>query len=250
MSSLSTGRLVPFQRCGPAENMAIDQMLLESVAAGGQPTVRLYGWAEPTLSLGYFQPVSQRDSHQASRQLAMVRRATGGGAIVHHHELTYSVAVPWSSGQVGANSDLYQQVHQAMIQALHDTGVRAIRFDQAAAEACYECPFLCFMRRSSNDLIVNGYKVLGSAQRKARTAVLQHGSLILRASEFAPELPGVTDLTGRSLTIAKISDRFVDLLSVALSVRLIKQELVAAERARANETARQRFSSPTWLGRR
>jgi lipoate-protein ligase A len=250
MNSLNNGRLVPFHRCGPAENMAIDQLLLESVAAGGPPTVRLYGWDQPTLSLGYFQPIAQRDSHPASRQLAIVRRATGGGAIVHHHELTYSVSVPLNSGQVGANSDLYQRVHRAMIQALADMGVQAIRFDQSDSKSCYECPFLCFMRRSSNDLIVNGYKVLGSAQRKARTAVLQHGSLILRTSEFAPELPGVTDLTGRSVTIAQVGDRFVDCLGDELSLRLAEKELLASEQARAGQIACQRFASGAWLSRR
>ena len=250
MNTGNSPRLVPFQPGGPAENMAVDQLLLELVAAGGPATLRLYGWSEPTLSLGYFQQVRQRETHAASRSLAIVRRATGGGAIVHHHELTYSIAVPLASGQVGASNELYQRVHQAIINALSDFGVRATRFDQSAAVECYECPFLCFMRRSSNDLIVNGYKVLGSAQRKAKNAVLQHGSLILRASEFAPELPGLTDLTGQRVTIEQICDRVSTRLGESLLPGLVVGRLVDSERARAMEIAQQRFGSAAWLSRR
>ena len=250
MNSLRPARLVPFDRGGPAENMAVDQVLLESVAASGLPTLRLYGWSQPTLSLGYFQQAGQREGHAASRSLEVVRRATGGGAIVHHHELTYSVAVPLAPGQIGASSELYRQVHHALIETLADFGVRAARFDHSAAKSCYDCPFLCFMRRNSNDLIVHGYKVLGSAQRKARTAVLQHGSLILRASEFAPEVPGIADLTGESLTIEQISDRFTERLSEALLLRFAVRNLADAERQRAEEISVQRFGSAAWLDRR
>ncbi len=230
--------------------MAIDQMLLESVAASGQPTLRVYGWADPTLSLGYFQEVAEREAHQSSRPLAIVRRATGGGAIVHHHELTYSVFVPLEPVQIGANSNLYTLVHGAMIQALADLGIRAIRFDQSATKVCYDCPFLCFMRRSSNDLIVNGYKVLGSAQRKSRTAVLQHGSLILRSSEFAPELPGLAELTGKAISIGRVVERFVDHLGSGLAVRWTEDRLIQDEQQRADAIVRQRFGSASWLGRR
>lgn len=250
MNSLHPARLISFDRGGPAANMALDQVLLESVAAGAKPTLRLYGWSEPTLSLGYFQRAAERDAHAPSRSLAVVRRATGGGAIVHHHELTYSVVVPLASGQVGASDELYRQVHDAFIQALADLGVRAARFDQSCTTSCYDCPFLCFMRRNSNDLIVNGYKILGSAQRKARTAVLQHGSLILRASEFAPEIPGIVDLTGERLTIDQISDRIADRLGKALLLRFAVHDFDNAEHSRAGQISEQRFASSMWLDRR
>jgi lipoate-protein ligase A len=106
------------------------------------------------------------------------------------------------------------------------------------------------MRRNSNDLIVHGYKVVGSAQRKARTAVLQHGSLILRASEFAPEVPGIAELTGQSLTIKQISDRFAGCLGRALLLRFAASDLTNAELQRAREISVQRFAAAEWRDRR
>ncbi len=254
--SIPPGRLIPYQTCGGAENMAIDQMLLESVEASGQPTLRLYGWNEPTLSLGYFQSREDRQAHSSSRPLRMVRRATGGGAIVHHHELTYSIAVPLGSLSIGANRELYDKVHSAMIHALGDFGIAATTVGQSGYHSAVNSPFLCFMRRTNNDLVVSGYKVLGSAQRKSRRAVLQHGSLLLRASEFAPELPGVADLTGRSLAI----DEIVGCFSAHVRKGIFPESesdvtwehagLIESERQRASKISESRFGSTNWTDRR
>ncbi len=73
-----------------AWNMAVDEALLESAVAGGLPVFRLYQWSEPTLSLGYFQAVADRQQHPASHGCPLVRRRSGGGAILHAHELTYA----------------------------------------------------------------------------------------------------------------------------------------------------------------
>src|SRR5436190_15116613 len=78
-------------------NMAIDEALLESAATDGVATLRLYQWSEPTLSLGYFQAAEERERHQASTNCPLVRRASGGGAILHDRELTYSLALPEKS---------------------------------------------------------------------------------------------------------------------------------------------------------
>ncbi len=250
------GRLIPYQAVGGAENMAIDQMLLESVETTGRSTLRLYGWADPTLSLGYFQSVDERWRHSHSSTLAVVRRATGGGAIVHHHELTYSIATLLDSSSIGANQILYDRVHQSMIRALADLGVSATTFGQSGCRLLGDCPFLCFMRRSDNDLVVSGYKVLGSAQRKSRRAILQHGSLLLGASEFAPELPGVSDLTGRSVTIDQIATRFTTHVQNQLSVAdgpgvaWEAAGLTPTEQSRAEEILESRFGAAKWTDRR
>lgn len=250
------GRLIPYQAVGGAENMAIDQMLLESVETTGRSTLRLYGWAEPTLSLGYFQSVDERWRHSPSSTLAVVRRATGGGAIVHHHELTYSIATLLDSSSMGANQILYDRVHQSMIRALADLGVSATPFGQSGCRAGGDCPFLCFMRRSDNDLVVSGYKVLGSAQRKSRRAILQHGSLLLGASEFAPELPGVGNLTGRSVTIDEIADRFTThvqaevLVAGGTGLGWETCGLNQTEQSRAEEILESRFAAASWTNRR
>ena len=86
---------------GAAENMAIDQAILNSVSRTGVPVLRFYQWAEPTLSLGYFQGVAARAAHGHSDSICCVRRTTGGGAIVHDRELTYSVSIPVPASSAG-----------------------------------------------------------------------------------------------------------------------------------------------------
>ncbi len=235
--------------------MAIDQMLLESVDKSQVATLRLYGWSEPTLSLGYFQNLHDRHQHELSRKLAIVRRATGGGAIIHHHELTYSIAVPIDSTSLGANRTLYDKVHRAMIDSLAELAIHASTYADTAHADTATCenahrPFLCFMCRSDDDLIVNGYKILGSAQRKSRHAILQHGSLLVQASPHATELPGIIELTGLSPSMGEIADRFTEHVQGALSLEFIDQQLGDAELRRANEIAASRFGSTKWTSRR
>ena len=215
--SLTIGRLIPLHACRGAENMAVDQALLESVDASGRPALRFYTWRLPTLSLGYFQPESERRGHIESRLLDCVRRATGGGAIVHHHELTYSLAIPSSGASAGPRIDLYRQTHQSLVEALHEYGVHAspYRVVSDGGRIGQPNPFLCFQRRTDEDLIVHGYKVVGSAQRKSRNSMLQHGSVLFKASRWAPQLPGVEDLTGCMIPMEEFAMSFARRLGTA-----------------------------------
>ena len=180
--------LVPFETFGGARNMSIDQSLLEAVDAGGPAVLRFYGWSEPTLSLGYFQSVRDRESHRDSGELTLVRRATGGGAIVHDRELTYSVAVRPADRSPGGREELYQGIHAAIAEAVQESGLRVRAYRESAGRLQDPDAFLCFQRRTAEDLIAHGYKILGSAQRRGRHAVLQHGSLLLRSSPHAPRV--------------------------------------------------------------
>jgi lipoate-protein ligase A len=251
--SRQQGRLIALRAGDPAENMAVDQALHESVDRGGIPVLRLYTWSRPTLSLGYFQSFNDRRGHAESTDLVCVRRSTGGGAIVHHHELTYSLAIPIDASLAGPRLDLYQQTHLALIQTLTQFGVSAVPFGDDRRElpaAAGGDPFLCFQRRTDEDLIVAGYKVLGSAQRKARQAVLQHGSLLLRASPWAPQLPGIRDLTAHPIPLARLAESLTKTIGQALSIDWTEGEISAAERSRAEEIEVRRFGSNHWLHRR
>lgn len=219
---------------GPGEadqNMAIDAAILQCASPGDGPTLRFYSWREPTLSLGYFQPISQRTLHPESQPLAVVRRATGGGAIVHDRELTYSLVAPSVSQVAGAAPDVYRAVHDAIAASLADFGIQAVRFAASALAAPQSEPFLCFQRRTSEDLIVNGYKVLGSAQRRTGQALLQHGSLLQAASPAAPQLPGLAELCGRTIGSGDLIAAVSAKLSSRWATRWFDGELTPAEQS-------------------
>ncbi len=177
-----------------AWNMALDEALLEAAVEGAGPVVRWYQWEAATLSLGYFQKADEWSASPQWSALPVVRRLSGGGAILHHHELTYSCILPASHPLTSDPYQIYLAIHNAVIDVLRPLGfhvqLRATRFGKdGPAEA-----FLCFSRGDEMDVVIGTDKVLGSAQRRRRGAVLQHGSLVLRKSEFAPQFPGLFDL--------------------------------------------------------
>ncbi|WP_182868938.1 lipoate--protein ligase family protein [Rhodopirellula sp. JC639] len=254
MTAPTAGRLL-FHRDGQsAWNMAVDQAIAESVgqaaASGAAPpyTLRFYTWAEPTLSLGYFQ--SSSDASPRFDRIRRVRRSTGGGAIVHHHELTYSLTVPARAGEHGARTDLYRGFHAAVINALHRHGIDARPNHLTPSNADGNEAFLCFARRTDEDLIVSGYKVLGSAQRRAKRSILQHGSLLLRSSGHASELPGIVDLTSVSLQSDALLNRIVDEFTAMTGVAFHRDALSPEEQARAERIAERRFNRDDWWQRR
>ena len=249
---VTTGRLIPLHACGGADNMATDQALLESVDNTGQPVLRYYAWQAPTLSLGYFQRLEDRTEHADSGTIHCVRRATGGGAIVHHHELTYSLAIPSGNSSAGPRQDIYQRTHHCLIEALQEHGVVAspYRATPSVQRSGTPDPFLCFQRRTDEDLIVSGYKIAGSAQRKSRNALLQHGSVLLRASHWAPQLPGINDLTAREIPIENLAESFAKRLGSALSIGWCRGELTEAERERTTLLVHEKFATDLWLRRR
>src|SRR4051812_42296912 len=169
--------------------MALDEALLHTAENEGTATLRFYGWREPTLSLGYFQQHADRTLHSASENCTLVRRASGGGAILHDRELTYSIALPKAHPLALHAEPLYLATHRSLPAALVQFGVRADLCQPAenGRRATSDEPFLCFQRRTYGDVLVGRAKVCGSAQRRQRGAVLQHGSILLAQSAFAPE---------------------------------------------------------------
>lgn len=273
---MAVGRLIPLGAHEGALNMAIDQAILESVEGGGRPTLRFYNWAKPTLSLGYFQKLADRAGHPQSRDVDCVRRASGGGAIMHDHELTYSLVLPFGSIQTDrrsrfkSNVELYERVHGLLARAIEFAGCRARAFgspdqqrpvspgqqkpvspDPSAAEVnVAQEPFLCFQRRTEQDLIASGYKVVGSAQRRGKGAILQHGSILLKASSHAPQLPGLSDLGGTGVDAETLSRQFAQLLGDSLDLDWQLGRLSESETTRSQTIRAERFASPSWLARR
>lgn len=263
--SMHNCRLIVDEPADGAWNMAVDDALLTDASEGGVATLRFYGWKVPTLSLGYFQAFESRDEHSPSRSCAIVRRASGGGAILHHHELTYSLAMPAAYWPERNHGRFYCVVHDLLVQALASLGVGGARRHGAGAcdtqpqgedplgngeAANSDEPFLCFERRTEHDVVLAVAKIAGSAQRKRRGAVLQHGSVLLAQSQFAPTLPGIGELAQVSLSPDQLIAAWQPLLSEALSLRLSPEQLSANTAAEARRVLDEKFAAEAWLQRR
>ena len=271
---LDTFRLIVDPPAVGTWNMAVDEALLDSAVEGGVnsevATLRLYQWSEPTLSLGYFQRFEDRHTHVASRECAVVRRQSGGGAILHDHELTYSLILPPNHRLTRDATALYTAVHNSFIQLLAPWLAKSTQPNwRLALNDCQsklrpsEEPFLCFQRRACGDLLLapqnhtaatnsapSAYKILGSAQRRHRGAILQHGSFLIAQSSAAPELPGWQELTGELLPTATLVEDTVRHLCGLLDVEPSRGELSAEVRTRAKEVEQDRYSSRSWTARR
>ena len=171
---------------GP-ENMATDEALLAGALAGGvcHPTLRVYGWSEPYISIGCLQDPAPL----VPSGLPIVRRPTGGRALIHDVELTYSI-VAGSVDTVfsGGIMDAYSRISGCIAAALRDVGIGA---EFSSARAGYAKTPACFNSSSRYELLVGGRKIAGSAQRRLKDHFLQHGSILfgidraLNASVFS-----------------------------------------------------------------
>lgn len=227
-------------------NMAVDEALLDSAAHRGHATLRFYQWQPATLSLGYFQRASERRRHPASGDCPLVRRASGGGAIIHDQELTYSLAVPQDHLLAADALALYRRVHQTLIDVLRLHGVPADFCAATGSQSAAEQPFLCFQRRSTGDLLLNGEKIVGSAQRRHRGAILQHGSILLATSAWAPELPGIRDVSGVDFVPNALAAAMVTQIAQTWQVEPKCSEFTAEEAAFAERFVTERYGHRRW----
>lgn len=248
-----------------AWNMAVDEALLDS-ALKGVATLRFYQWSEPTLSLGYFQSYEDRQLHTTSQPLPVVRRRTGGGALVHDRELTYSLALPPGVGFAQDSLALVCDMHGLLIEALEELSDRPLLLTtcgSAIAVKDSDEPFLCFQRRARGDLIWQpseregrvrtadgNHKVCGSAQRKSRGAILQHGGLLLGQSAHAEELPGLLELSGTLFETDSLTQAICSKISNRFDLRLESQGLTSDEKRLVEEAERVRFTASDWIKRR
>jgi lipoate-protein ligase A len=224
---------------GPTQ-MAADEDLLESAAAGGCPALRFYTWDPPTLSLGYFQSFKDRVT-----TLPVVRRTTGGGAIVHDRELTYGFALPPGPTQKGPNWAC--RMHEIIREALTTLGVTAAA---GCGTEVGRGAFLCFQHQTPGDLLLDGHKIGGSAQRRRAGALLQHGSILLAASSHAPQLRGVRELTSLDISPKLLADAVARSFAQATGWSLVPTEWTADRLARRQQIISDRYANPAWTERR
>ena len=240
-------RLLPTATASGRANMARDEALLQSALDCGAASLRFYYWSEPTLSLGYFQSHTERLADPLLKDVVYVRRPTGGAAILHHYETTYALALP--AGLPWHNSENWIcRMHHAIAAALRRMDVHA------SAVACGEeqklGPHLCFLHQTPADLRVNGHKAVGSARRRPRGATMQHGSILLKRSPYAPALPGICDLAGREIDPQELEQSIVGELAKATGWSFEHSDWTDAERRGAAELERGKYATRQWNEKR
>lgn len=235
---------------GGAWNMAVDEYLLGWTSQSGCCCWRFYQWAEPTLSLGYFQQYAERSGHAASLGCAVVRRSSGGGAILHDHELTYSLTVPADHPLGRRRQWTYKAIHRTLIAVLWKSGIEANLFGASELGVEKSNDFLCFKRRSAGDIVVGDVKIAGSAQRRVADAVLQHGSVLLERSSAAPELAGLNEITCKTLEPGDLQHAWRDQLSEVLRFRWCEDELLAEEQDHIARIVAEKYGHPSWTEKR
>lgn len=228
--------------------MAVDGALL---ALGEAPTLRIYGWQPHAVSLGYFQRIA--DFGDLPAETPIVRRSTGGGAIHHGDEITFSLAL--SAALLPTDiATSYELLHDGIIRALARIGVTSERATIGKAAAARPDSRWCFADPVRNDLITTTGKLLGSAQRRTNAAaprVLHHGSLVLQRPSLTPFVAAVADqIEITEAVYASLREALIDELAKVLNLQPRQGQRSAAEDAMAMQLRDQQFGNAEFLRRR
>jgi lipoate-protein ligase A len=245
-------RILPHATDDGPSNMALDEALLDAVAA--DPSIafaRTYEWSSPTLSLGYFQSIAEAQADPRWRDVPIVRRPTGGGALWHDLEVTYAVVIPADHPAARPSRTLYRTIHQTIANYCRSLGILADRRGESdVGDNPVPRPFLCFTDRDAEDIVFRDAKIVGSAQRRRSGAVLQHGSLLLGRSPLTPELPGLSDLSSVSLDLSGWGVILREILPRALGLAPSPEDVPNGLRIRADSLAAGRYGDRSWTCRR
>ncbi|MCJ7512253.1 MAG: lipoate--protein ligase family protein [Anaerolineales bacterium] len=269
----SPWRLILSPAAPGSDNMATDHALQEAVAEGtAPPTLRLYAWNPPCLSLGFAQPIAQLDRDRAdSLGWDVVRRPTGGRAILHTDELTYSIVLPEGDPRVaGGVLESYQHLSLGIVAGLELLGLQpevqpGIPLSQAERQqpVCFEAP-------SAYEISLQGRKVAGSAQVRRRQTVLQHGTIPLSGDitriclglrfdsddarqgardQLRSKAATLSDLLGRTVGWEEAAEALTRGMAMALRIDLKAASLSAGETERARALAEATYGSEAWTAR-
>jgi len=252
--------------------MAVDEAILRAVAAGlVPPTLRLYAWEPPCLSLGRGQPLADVDLKAVQATgFDLVRRPTGGKAILHVDELTYSVVAPQAEPRVaGGVVESYRRLSAGLVRGLERLGIAGIAADRRTALPRFEggegdeSP-VCFEVPSDYEITAGGRKLVGSAQMRAQSVVLQHGALplygdITRICPLLTACPDpaqvcarattVEEALGRPVTWDEAADALAAGFAEALNLHLEPGTLTEEERVWADELRAEKYATNEWTSR-
>ena len=261
--------------CSPAYNMAMDEALLNWQSNGEiPPIIRFYGWKPATLSIGYFQKAeAEINLAEVKRQgLGFVRRPTGGRAVLHEHELTYSVIVPESyPGMPNTVTEAYRVISEGILKGFRNLGLDAYfsvpETEQEKAVLKSPKSSVCFDAPSWYELVVEGRKVAGSAQTRQKGVILQHGAILLELDEdklfsvfkfsdarvkekmknnLKNKAVAINDIAGRKITILEAKEAFEKGFAEGLSIALEPYELNGKQLQEVKDLAKNKYESDDW----
>ena len=225
---------------GPApgpRQMAVDEALLTLCGQGHSPsTLRLFGFRPPCLSLGRFQPAQALDG------LQVVRRPTGGRAVVHRGDICYSVVAPADHPLVaGSIRQSYQKIARALAEGLAILGLPPLR--EAAAQGRLPEGDWCFEAIAPHELALDGAKLVGSAQLRRDGILLQQGSIRLAPDGRGPS---IEEVLGRRLRRGEMARALVEGFGRAWGVQFRRGRLTAEEEQLAQRLQREKYANPAW----
>lgn len=273
MSYPSTWRLIRTAPAPGAWNMALDESILEHIHRGESiPTLRLYAWAPACLSLGHAQPFADVDvARLRAHGWDVVRRLTGGRAILHTDELTYSVTAPADDPRVaGTVLESYNRLAGALMRAVYDLGLPVKMKEHSNRSLTPMLNPVCFEVPSTYEITVHGKKLIGSAQARKKEGVLQHGSLPLHGdltricqalvfSDEATREQAAVRLLERATTVESVLGRVVDWETAAqafvhafeseLGLKFEEGDISKSEQARAEELVQEKYAHLSWTER-
>ncbi len=273
MMTKTTWRLLKHAPARGAWNMALDEAILKASAAGDSlPTLRLYAWQPACLSLGHGQPLADVDMDRLAAQgWDVVRRPTGGRAILHTDELTYSVIGPKDEPRLAGDIlTSYKRISGALMEALALIGL-PVQAQPQATDGINRTPDpVCFEVPSNYEITAGGKKLVGSAQARRAEGVLQHGTLPLYGDlsritqalaydneearrEAAEKLLGrattAESVLGRPVSWEEAAQAFVQAFSNTLALQLEAGEVSEWEKQRAQELVTTKYAHPDWTGK-
>ncbi|MBB5173094.1 lipoate--protein ligase family protein [Texcoconibacillus texcoconensis] len=259
----------------PAYNMAVDEVLLSWHSRGKiPPVIRFYTWDPATLSVGYFQKVDKDINMEAVRnhQVGFVRRATGGRAVLHDQELTYSVIVTEDYPDMPESvTEAYRVISQGLLQGFRKLGLSAEfaipRTEEERNALKQPRSAVCFDAPSWYELVVEGRKVAGSAQTRQKGVILQHGSIILDLDEdklfdmfqyrndrirermqrqFKNKAVAINELREQPVTIAEASIAFKQGFADALNIQLEPLTLTDEMKQEVDRLMNEKYANDEW----
>jgi lipoate-protein ligase A len=232
-----------------ARNMAIDEAILrvaDKHPEESKPTLRFYQWEPSAVSIGYGQRIAEFDLNDIrSNGYGFVRRVTGGGAIFHHHEMTFSFVASITDGDAPADTGkVYSMLNEGLVAGLKLAGADVRQ--RGCEDACTNnTAAFCTTRTSPYDIVCQDRKLIGTSQRWTKRVVLEHGFIPLEPNPMTPEVLPLCDVIGHAISYTELADAMCKGFEDALDLELVSDSMTVEER-KVTEEFTEKYSSKEW----